>query len=372
MTDPHPDLTETLGHPTIEFHSVDGVVRARSIKDHRWFKVQGITKTLNCMSPQTRTGHQNMINMDIFNRALQDLHKNPGSKLEWIVDYIQSLNVNKKKARSFQAAMLRLFESNKVPSLMASRRVWDKACMSTYIGTAVDSDCKDVYNGKKTREQVGPVARLVLAQLEALLLTPICGGLRVACVPSPDVCSINSDRYTYHNQCTEGCRGIRSNWGFFTEVDMIAYDPVTNRIVLLELKTRHNDVLDRAAIWRYNTQLWLTWLMFSITYPAFAERTSAYLVIVRPGTNVVHIRPCMKPSISKSMRLKFPWLTCFCTRVLNYMTPTCTHMKFQRGKQHDVPLTNVIRSDLAYRNVLFNQEKAKMKRKQHQQQQQQQ
>ncbi|KAK2814380.1 hypothetical protein Q5P01_000569 [Channa striata] len=38
---------------------------------------------------------------------------------------------------------------------------------------------------------------------------------------------------------------------------------VTNTVALLELKTRNNGVLGDATLWRYNTQLWLTWTMFA-------------------------------------------------------------------------------------------------------------
>lgn len=304
-----------------------------------------------------------MINMDLYTRVLRDLQRNPRSTLSWVADYAKSLNASDRKASELRDAVLSLFTANKVPSLSACRRLWDKARMSTHIGVAVDADCKDVFNGKKNRDQAGPVSQLVLAQLEALRLRPLCGGLRVACIPSPDRYSIASAQQTYHNRCAAGCKSIHKDWGFYTEIDMVAYDAASKKIVLLELKTRHNDMLDRATIWRYNTQLWLTWLMFSITYPSVAERTSACLVIVRPGTNVVHVRNCMKPTISKAMRLHFPWLTCFCTQVLNCLTPMCMHMKFQ-DKQcaKDALGTKVDPLDLCYRNIRFNEEKKKRRR----------
>lgn len=354
-----------LGVATIEFKTEAGCHYAKATKDNWWYKVQGITRTLDAMTPQNRKkGHHNMINMDLFTRVLQDLQRNPESKLDWVVDYVKSLNGSDRKAWELRAGVVRLFLSNKVPSLSACRRLWDKARMSTHIGVAVDADCKDVFNGKKSRDQVGPVSQLILAQLEALHLRPICGGLRVACIPSPDQCSVATQQYTYHNRCTAGCKSIQKDWGFYTEIDMVAYDTASKKIVLLELKTRHNDMLDRATIWRYNTQLWLTWLMFSITYPSVAERTTACLVIVRPGTSVVHVRNCMKPTISKTMRLNFPWLTCFCTQVLNCLTPTCMHMKFQdKPCDKDTVGTKVDPLDLCYRNIRFNEEKKRRRRR---------
>lgn len=138
-----------LGDATIEFKTEAGCLHARATKDDRWYKVQGITRTLDAMTPQKCKGHHNMINMDLFTRVLQDLHRNPDSKLDWVVDYVKSLNVSERKASELRAGVLRLFASNKVPSLSACRRLWDKARMSTHIGVAVDADCKDVFNGKK-------------------------------------------------------------------------------------------------------------------------------------------------------------------------------------------------------------------------------
>ena len=103
----------------------------------------------------------------------------------------------------------------------------------------------------------------------------------------------------------------------YTEVDLVAHDTVRDNVVLLELKTRNRDILDAVTLRRYNTQLWLTWLMFSLTYPSMAERSAAYLVIIRPGTNQVTIRSCLRPTISQKIRKVFPLLTCFCSQVLN-------------------------------------------------------
>ncbi|KAK2813566.1 hypothetical protein Q5P01_000723 [Channa striata] len=150
------------------------------------------------------------------------------------------------------------------------------------------------------------------------------------------------------------------------EVDLVAHDMVTNTVALLELKTRNNDVLDNATLWRYNTQLWLTWTMFSLTYPSAAERSSAYLVIIRPGTSTVTIRSCMRPTVSKTLRDKFPWLNCLCPQVLNCLTPACVNMRVgtrlnsgsadgRRRKR-----SGVDPSDLCFRNMMFNQEKARV------------
>ncbi|KAE8287280.1 hypothetical protein D5F01_LYC13318 [Larimichthys crocea] len=246
-----------LKDPVITFRSSrDTGLRAKSTADHRWYKVRGITKTLHSIARfrKGRSTRHNMISMDLYARVVKDLNTNPESLLEWVPEYIQNLNASGPfKGVALQEALLELFRSTAL-SPEACRRLWDRSRLSTVIGTT----------------------------LEALRLTPICAGLKVASVPTPDRCS-KPGAYTYHNNCTRGCTSIHPRWGCFTEVDLVAHDTVKNNIALLELKTRSSDILDRHTLWRYNTQLWLTWLMFSLTYPSMAERSAAYLVIIRPG-----------------------------------------------------------------------------------------
>lgn len=148
----------------------------------------------------------------------------------------------------------------------------------------------------------------------------------------------------------------------------MAHDTVKDTIALLELKTRNTDIVDQATLWRYNTQLWLTWVMFSLTYPSMAEQSAVYLVIVRPGTNKGTIRNCLKPTLSKTLRKKFPWLNCFCSQVLECLAPTCVNMRIETTLAHTGPssVANVHNAqldctDLCYRNIMFNQEKIRQR-----------
>lgn len=359
--------TMKLRSPAVEFRNSKARVCARSVADHRWYAVQGITKTLDSIAgSRKRARAHNMICMDLFARILRDLNDNPGTSLRWLLEYVVNLNAPESKAADFRAALLRLLKY-KALSMKSVRRAWDANRLSPSIGIAVDAQCKDVFNGKKSADEVGPVSRVILTQLQALHLSPICAGLKVAGVPTPDRSGDGGGgRYTYHNGCVRGCRSLRGRDAFYTEVDLVAHDMVTNTVALLELKTRNNDVLDDATLWRYNTQLWLTWTMFSLTYPSAAERSSAYLVIIRPGTSTVTIRSCMRPTVSKTLRDKFPWLNCLCPQVLNCLTPACVNMRVgtrlnsgsadgRRRKR-----SGVDPSDLCFRNMMFNQEKARV------------
>ncbi|KAK2814410.1 hypothetical protein Q5P01_000538 [Channa striata] len=110
------------------------------------------------------------------------------------------------------------------------------------------------------------------AALHALHLSPICAGLKVAAFPSRP---IRGRRRRYVPQrvrqglplsCARA-RRLYAKWTWWP-------DMVTNTVALLELKTRNNGVLGGATLWRYNTQLWLTWTMFSLHVPGAAERSA--------------------------------------------------------------------------------------------------
>lgn len=351
--------TMKLKDPVITFRRLrDTGLQAKSTTDQRWFKVQGITKALDSLACKRRPVGHNMISMDLFAKVVEDLNANPESSLEWVPEYVRNLNAPESSSEGavLREALLELFRA-KALSPRACRRLWDRSRLSAAIGTAVDAQCKDVFNGKKTESEVGPVSRLILTQLKALRLTPICAGLKVAGVPTPDRFS-EPGAYRYHNGCTRGCRSISADGGFFTEVDLVAHDTVKGNVALLELKTRSSDILDRHTLWRYNTQLWLTWVMFSLTYPSMAERSAAYLVIIRPGTNQVTIRNCLRPTISRSMRDKFPWLNCFCRQVLECLAPMCVNMRVE-SRSGSAGSSWIDPNDLCYRNELFNLEKRK-------------
>ncbi|KAK5609583.1 hypothetical protein CRENBAI_004456 [Crenichthys baileyi] len=183
-----------LGDHVNEFRGVSLSLSATAHFDHQWYKVQGITKTLDTVSCYRKhTTVHNMITMDIVRRILEDL------------------------------------SADTMPPGLGAR--------------------------------VGPMSRLVLTQLKALLLTPLCAGVRVAGIPSPDMFSLSSS-YTYHNICLSGCDSIRDTCAVYTEVDLVTQVTFRNNIVLFKLKA--NDVLDNYTQWRYNSQLWLTWIMFSL------------------------------------------------------------------------------------------------------------
>ncbi|KAK2812293.1 hypothetical protein Q5P01_000048 [Channa striata] len=159
--------TMKLRSPAVEFRNSKARVCARSVADHRWYAVQGITKTLDSIAGSRKRAH-NMICMDLFARILTRPERQPGTSLRWLLECVVNLNAPESKAARFQ-------------------------------GSATEAaQCKDVFNGKKSARRVGPVSRVILTQLQALHLSPICARLKVAGVPTPDR-SGGGGGATYHS-----------------------------------------------------------------------------------------------------------------------------------------------------------------------------
>lgn len=148
-----------LPDPVIAFKGASGVLTAKSISDHRWYKVQGITKILDSiMCCRSRSRSHNMIIMDLFTRVVSDLNANPFSSLEWVLEYANHINAPNRKGLELHAGLLQIFKYNKAPSLTTCRRLWDRLRLSSSIGVKIDAKCKDVFNGKKSKGEVGPVS----------------------------------------------------------------------------------------------------------------------------------------------------------------------------------------------------------------------
>ena len=320
---------------------------------NEWYKVRRITGSLK-KKYKRKNKHKNMISLGIFFSVINDLGTHPYSQLQWLPNYLKNVfNIKKEQAQMFQHELLARWQTSSL-TLISAEQVWNKLDLSTDVDYAVHQDCKEVFNGKKTQLQVCNVARLILTQLAALKVNRRMGGVQVASIPRPDIWEANhvqNAARTYHNRCSKGCKGIQEDWCSSTEVDMVGYDTVTNKTVLFELKTRDSDVLDEETLACYNCQLWLTWMMFSITYPSSAEDTLGYLLIVRPGASHVSILNCYRPTITRALREKYPWITCFCPQVFRCLTPNCVNKRVMR-RGHWPKITD--NRDLSYRNHLFS------------------
>lgn len=114
-----------LRDPVIEFRGSRGALLAKSTADHRWYKVQGITKTLDSIVYcRKRSSSFNMISMDLFRRVVEDLNANPDSELEWMSEYVTNLNAPESKGEAFKNALLELLRS-KALTPDACRHLWD-------------------------------------------------------------------------------------------------------------------------------------------------------------------------------------------------------------------------------------------------------
>ena len=370
-----PNLYRTAGTPTCTAHmsgdsihmhlpSDDGRPRvvqlhARSIGDkdeanpNGWYKAHRIAEGVK-KKHERKPRLKNMISLNVFYHVINDLGTHRDSRLQWLPGHMKStFGVKAVHARMFQEELLALWQSSALTPIGAEQ-VWNKLDLSAEVDNAVRRDCRDVFNGIKTERLVCNVAKLILTRLAALKVDRYEGGVRVAGIPRPDQrgpSNVQNVHRTYHNRCSNGCKGIQEDWCSSAEVDMVGHDTVTNTTVLFGLKTGDSDVLDDRTLARYNCQLWLTWMMFSLTYPSIAERTLGYLIIVRPGADHVTILNCYRPTITKALRERYPWITCFCPQVFRCLTPNCVNKRVvRRGRRP----RNTDHRDLSYRNYWLN------------------
>ncbi|KAK2814610.1 hypothetical protein Q5P01_000063 [Channa striata] len=170
-------------------------------------------------------------------------------------------------------------------------------------------------------------------------------------------------RYTHHNGCARGCRrcaGRRrllhgSGPGGPRHGDKHRRAAGTQDQEQRRPGRRHPVALQHAAV---------------ADLTMFSPRTRARSDPARTGdnqtrTSTVTIRSCMRPTVSKTPRDKFPWLNCLCPQVLNCLTPAMRNMRV--GTRLNWPAdgrrrkrSGVDPSDLCFRNMMFNQEKARV------------
>ncbi|KAK7878272.1 hypothetical protein WMY93_031091 [Mugilogobius chulae] len=275
-----------LPKPAIEFMSTQGQVCARSTADPRWYKVEDIMRRIALIPRgRPRVRYFDMISMDLYAMVLKNTQQGQDSLLQRFTEYLCNINVPCTLAKVVASQLAEMFRKPNVVTPRACMRLLDRSYLIDIIGNAVKMECSKVFNGEMTGDQVGPVSRAILSQLKALGLIPMGGRLKVAGIPRPDFC--RGPPYSYHNGCVQGCESLKGVHGSFTSVDLVARDTSKDQVVLLHIIVNNNFMLDNRALWRYHTQLWLTWLMFSLTYPSVAERSAAYLVMIRPGIDMI-------------------------------------------------------------------------------------
>ena len=190
-----------------------------------------------------------------------------------------------------------------VKNATSRKRVWDTMKVPQVLGTSVDAELKALFNGKRL-DDLSDIAKNVIRTLKALNIVRMGGGTPVA-----------NTFHTRHTKCGT-CRRIGEDQGFFTEVDFWGYDERFNQVCVFEFKLLTTDMLTEDTYRRYNFQLWLTSVMFNMTYPQLAHRTKAYIIVYQVADSSLHIFPCAKPQIHEATKRFFPFLRCLCAPML--------------------------------------------------------
>ncbi|UMM52706.1 protein Allo60 [Lake sturgeon herpesvirus] len=186
------------------------------------------------------------------------------------------------------------------------KKLWLESHIHCSLGNAVDKELKHYFKmGLLPQQKAG---KAVVAELKKLRLTPVTAGVRVTAYNRPT------------DHCVE-CGQLQRDPVVSTEVDLIAWDEANKKITLIELKTHKGIALDTKTARRYRYQAWLTWLMFSNTYPYLAYKTQMKLIVVSLVSRTVEVsdvKPCV---ITKRLYDFFPCLLNRCKQQLFVLTP---------------------------------------------------
>nr|UKB92881.1 protein Allo60 [Acipenserid herpesvirus 1]WJJ60994.1 Allo60 [Acipenserid herpesvirus 1] len=194
------------------------------------------------------------------------------------------------------------------------KKLWLESRIHCCLGNAVDREMKHYFKARLQPKQRAGIA--IMAELKKLQLTPVTSGVRVTAYNRPT------------DHCSE-CGQLQRDPVISTEVDLIAWDEVNKKVTLIELKTHKGVVLDSKTARRYRYQAWLTWLMFSNTYPYLAYKTQMKLIVVSLVSRTVEVtdvKPCV---FTKRLYDFFPCLLNRCKQQQFALTP----MPIQRKKK---------------------------------------
>nr|WAS29281.1 protein Allo60 [Lake sturgeon herpesvirus] len=194
------------------------------------------------------------------------------------------------------------------------KKLWLESQIHCSLGNAVDRELKNYFKSGLQPQQKAGMA--VVAELKKLHLTPVASGIRVTAYNRPT------------DHCID-CGQLQRDPVVSTEVDLIAWDEINKKVTLIELKTHKGIALDSKTARRYRYQAWLTWFMFSNTYPYLAYKTQMKLIIVSLVSRTVevsNVKPCV---ITKRLYDFFPCLLNRCKQQQFALTP----MPIQRKKR---------------------------------------
>uniref|UniRef100_A0AB33V6U1 Core protein n=1 Tax=Latid herpesvirus 1 TaxID=3096545 RepID=A0AB33V6U1_9VIRU len=197
----------------------------------------------------------------------------------------------------------------------AFRTAWAENNISAGIGNYLDAIMKRIFNtDPKLRDEVGaiPVAAKALCSMFSNTdIEPVAGGVLVA---------------EYEGVLSGHCPKCSAKYPhrpyrFLTEIDLVGFNAVEKTCVLIELKTYKNAVIPQQVIEKYNLQAWVSWCLFSMTYPRLMPVTRAIVVVVSPVVQTIQFFNVRPPRVRKKLINLFPFLGRMCPTGYQMLTP---------------------------------------------------
>ncbi|AXF48549.1 ORF84-like protein [Bufonid herpesvirus 1] len=190
---------------------------------------------------------------------------------------------------------------------------WSDVHMNTHMGSEVDTDVKAVLL-KQEKAKYSCTTDVVFALLNAGL-EPVAVDLNVTSSKTkgvdPHLCP----------DCKR-CFGSVYKDVYGTEIDIVCFNKTTQRVCVVELKCTINPEPSKIAKCYHQTQSWLTWLMFSNTYPQLRAVSESVIISTSlMETGSAQIRPTIPKTHSHTATQDYPLISQWCKQGLQRLCP---------------------------------------------------
>lgn len=192
------------------------------------------------------------------------------------------------------------------------KKTWISENISATIGINVDTNMKKIFNNDVSDiTQLPIVTKSLCSLLNNIGILPVKGGVMVG----------EYERLAPHHCKKCSAEYPPREWRFVTEIDLVGYDTTDKTCTLIELKTYKNAIIPQYILAKYNLQAWISWCLFSMTYPGLMQYTKAIIAVVTPVTHTIQLFNVRPPRVKSRLIKVFPFLGQMCSTMYQLLTP---------------------------------------------------
>lgn len=193
---------------------------------------------------------------------------------------------------------------------------WSKLKMYAHMGSQIDRDFKAAVKMDATTVQYFTASAAIVTLLD-YGLEPVAVDVNVTTKKDPT----KPFDETLCAPCMV-CAAEVAPTVYATEIDVVCFNPATNKVCLVELKCTRHRAPAIHAMKQYQTQAWLTWLAFSNTYPQLRRHSES---VILTASFQAEGEVCLTSTAPRTRRhtnvLQYPFIRQWCSTALSRLCP---------------------------------------------------